>query len=87
MFTAFAFNANAVPFVDTFDQFNSSIWSCEYSCPTVSGGTAKFHVKKGIAEHRKDGRPVERWWAGAEESSRAAVGGRPSRAPGGGEAA
>jgi hypothetical protein len=49
LFTAFVFNANAAPFVDTFDQFNSSIWSCEYSCPTVSGGTAKFHVKKGIA--------------------------------------
>ncbi|WNG38019.1 hypothetical protein F0U61_33330 [Archangium violaceum] len=49
LFTAFAFNANAAPFVDTFDQFNSSIWSCEYSCPTVSGGTAKFYVKKGIA--------------------------------------
>jgi len=49
LFTAFVFNANAAPFVDTFDQFNSSIWSCEYSCPTVSGSTAKFHVKKGIA--------------------------------------
>ncbi|MET0401872.1 MAG: glycoside hydrolase family 16 protein [Cystobacter sp.] len=47
--TAFAFNASAAPFTDTFDQFNTSTWSCEYSCPTVSGSSAKFNVKKGVA--------------------------------------
>ena len=36
-------------FSDQFDAWSTSIWSCEYSCPTVSGGTAKFRLLAGIA--------------------------------------
>ena len=36
-------------FSDSFDVFDSSIWSCEYSCPTVSGGVATFALQPNIA--------------------------------------
>jgi hypothetical protein len=41
--------APANVFVDPFDSFQSSIWSCEYSCPTASNGTARFTLKAGAA--------------------------------------
>jgi hypothetical protein len=36
-------------FNDDFNTFSSSIWSCEYSCPTVSGGFAQFLLHAGVA--------------------------------------
>ncbi len=36
-------------FSDSFDAFDSSIWACEYTCPTVSGGVATFALQPGIA--------------------------------------
>jgi hypothetical protein len=34
---------------DDFNSFDSAVWSCEYSCPTASGGLAKFALLPGIA--------------------------------------
>jgi hypothetical protein len=36
-------------FTDPFDSFQSSIWSCEYSCPTAANGTARFTLHAGAA--------------------------------------
>jgi hypothetical protein len=36
-------------FTDLFSTFDTSTWSCEYSCPTVSGGKATFALLPGIA--------------------------------------
>jgi hypothetical protein len=36
-------------FTDPFDSFQTSIWSCEYSCPTVANGTARFTLHAGAA--------------------------------------
>ena len=36
-------------FVDPFDSFQTSIWSCEYSCPQAANGTARFTLKAGAA--------------------------------------
>jgi hypothetical protein len=35
-------------FVDAFDVFNTSLWSCEYSCPKASQGAARFSLLAGI---------------------------------------
>jgi hypothetical protein len=36
-------------YADSFAAFDTSIWSCEYSCPTVAAGTATFALLPGIA--------------------------------------
>jgi hypothetical protein len=36
-------------FSDSFDTFQSAIWSCEYSCPTATNGTARFTLHAGAA--------------------------------------
>jgi hypothetical protein len=32
---------------DSFDQLNSAMWGCEYACPTVSDGYARFTLDPG----------------------------------------
>jgi beta-glucanase (GH16 family) len=36
-------------FTDPFDTFGASIWSCEYHCPTATGGAARFTLAAGAA--------------------------------------
>jgi hypothetical protein len=36
-------------FTDPFDSFQSATWSCEYRCPTVSSGVARFTLSAGAA--------------------------------------
>jgi hypothetical protein len=36
-------------YADSFAAFDTSIWTCEYSCPTVAAGTATFALLPGIA--------------------------------------
>ena len=36
-------------FTDPFDVFDNALWRCEYTCPTVSGGAARYAVNAGIA--------------------------------------
>jgi hypothetical protein len=36
-------------FTDPFDSFQTAIWSCEYRCPTISGGLARFLLSAGAA--------------------------------------
>ncbi|WP_432987061.1 hypothetical protein [Dactylosporangium sp. CA-233914] len=33
---------------DQFDSLNQNVWHCEFTCPTISGGLAKFNLKPGI---------------------------------------
>lgn len=35
-------------FRDDFTDFNKDIWSCEYTCPTIETGKARFHLSSGI---------------------------------------
>jgi hypothetical protein len=35
-------------FSDPFDTLNLDVWTCEYSCPTMSGGTATFSLLPGV---------------------------------------
>ncbi|KAI0486984.1 hypothetical protein F4859DRAFT_527140 [Xylaria cf. heliscus] len=35
-------------FRDDFSDFNKDIWSCEYTCPTIENGRARFHLSSGI---------------------------------------
>jgi len=35
-------------FTETFDLLDANLWSCEYDCPTVSGGAAHFSLLPGI---------------------------------------
>ncbi|KAI0424382.1 hypothetical protein F5Y09DRAFT_142671 [Xylaria sp. FL1042] len=35
-------------FRDDFTESNESIWSCEYACPTIENGRARFHLSAGI---------------------------------------
>lgn len=41
--------SKAAGFRDEFNAFDKSIWSCEYDCPTATGGQAKFNLKAGVA--------------------------------------
>jgi beta-glucanase (GH16 family) len=40
-------------FVDDFDAFDSGIWSCEFSCPIVTGGVARFSLQAGVPPDRE----------------------------------
>lgn len=35
-------------YADTFNTFNTTIWSCEYSCPTAQDSKAQFRLDAGI---------------------------------------
>jgi beta-glucanase (GH16 family) len=35
-------------FADDFDAFATDVWSCEYSCPTVTSGHARFTLAAGV---------------------------------------
>ncbi|MEU9888082.1 hypothetical protein [Sphaerisporangium sp. NPDC051011] len=37
---------------DEFNSLNTSVWHCEITCPTVSGGLAKFDLQPGVAPRR-----------------------------------
>jgi hypothetical protein len=37
-----------VSFGDAFDALDQDLWGCEYTCPTVTGGTAAFALDAGI---------------------------------------
>ncbi|GAA3634141.1 hypothetical protein GCM10022223_60570 [Kineosporia mesophila] len=41
--------AAATSFTDTFDSFNTSTWACEYTCPVIETGKARFRLKSGVA--------------------------------------
>ncbi|MFD8497461.1 hypothetical protein [Amycolatopsis sp. NPDC059657] len=41
--------ASAATFVDEFDSLNTGVWACEYSCPAVADGVARFNLKPGAA--------------------------------------
>ena len=36
-------------FTDPFDTFDNARWSCEYTCPTIAGGAARYTLKAGVA--------------------------------------
>ncbi|MFC0626462.1 glycoside hydrolase family 16 protein [Kribbella deserti] len=33
---------------DHFDTLNHGVWKCEFTCPTIAGGTAQFNLQPGI---------------------------------------
>ncbi|KAK7754294.1 hypothetical protein SLS62_003587 [Diatrype stigma] len=35
-------------FRDDFDAFSTNAWSCEYTCPVVEGGKARFRLRSGV---------------------------------------
>lgn len=35
-------------FKDDFDSFSASTWSCEYTCPVIEGGKARFRLRSGV---------------------------------------
>ena len=39
--------SNAASITDNFDTLNTSIWGCEYACPTISNGYARFNIEPG----------------------------------------
>ncbi|KAI3333490.1 hypothetical protein F4824DRAFT_244028 [Ustulina deusta] len=43
-------NANVAraSFRDDFTDFNTEIWACEYTCPTIENGRARFHLSSGV---------------------------------------
>ncbi|NJP66959.1 family 16 glycosylhydrolase [Streptomyces spiramenti] len=40
--------ANAGEYTESFDSLNRDLWQCEFSCPTVEGGTADFTLSPGV---------------------------------------
>jgi hypothetical protein len=46
-FAALPREGAALSITDNFNAMNTSIWGCEYACPTVSGGIAHFNIDPG----------------------------------------
>ncbi|KAH7308481.1 hypothetical protein B0I35DRAFT_453764 [Stachybotrys elegans] len=40
--------ARQVLFRDDFEDFNQTIWRCEYSCPVIETGKARFRLRSGV---------------------------------------
>jgi hypothetical protein len=36
------------PFVDEFDTLDTTVWGCEYTCPSVKGAKATFSLERGV---------------------------------------
>jgi beta-glucanase (GH16 family) len=70
-------------FTDPFDTFDTTVWRCEYSCPTAANGIATFALLPGIAPNN-DGswskaRYTPRRFTCGRFSARFALGKRPSQ--------
>ena len=35
-------------FNDRFDSFDEGVWKCEYTCPVIEGGKARFRLQSGV---------------------------------------
>lgn len=35
-------------FRDEFDTFDTNLWRCEYTCPVIEGGRARFRLQSGV---------------------------------------
>jgi hypothetical protein len=46
-FAALPGEGAALSITDNFNTMNTTIWGCEYACPTVSGGIAQFNIDPG----------------------------------------
>jgi len=71
-------------FTEPFDTFDKNVWSCEYTCPTVSGGFAQFNLLAGIAPNNTGSwskiRYKPRRFTAGKFSVRFSLGARPSHA-------
>jgi hypothetical protein len=47
--TAAGCSPSSGSYADSFDAFDATVWSCEYSCPTVAAGIATFALLPGVA--------------------------------------
>ncbi|KAJ4211643.1 hypothetical protein NW759_012245 [Fusarium solani] len=43
----------AVSFRDDFNTFNTANWRCEYTCPVIETGKARFRLKSGVLPNRE----------------------------------
>lgn len=46
---------------EDFNTFDKNLWGCEYTCPVIEGGKARFRLKSGVAPNQEGSWSKAKW--------------------------